>query len=104
MSKTIKTSQGDAPADALLAALYNRTRPRGMGLLHSLGRPMTRKDARAILEAQGWVFRFDYVLGRPIKLVEKDGYIDRVDLYERDTYPGAFDDAVLDALTTPEAP
>ncbi len=43
-------------------------------------------------------FRFDYVWGRPIKVGELNGAVDRADLYDRDAYPGAFADAVKRAL------
>lgn len=49
---------------AVLAALYNRAEPRGMGLLHYNPKPMTVEEANAI----GPASYFDYLSGRAMKV------------------------------------
>lgn len=75
---------------AVLAALYNRSRPQGMGFLHYDPKPMTVEEARTIL-AQG--VYFDYLKGRVLKVsLEKDEFEER--LYDRDNGAGAAASAV----------
>ena len=50
----------------ILAALYNRARPQGMGLLHYDPQSMTVDEARAILQAGNTYF--DYLKGRVMKV------------------------------------
>jgi hypothetical protein len=102
MSKTIRVRGHEVDAAALLAALHNRTRPRGMGMLHARG-SMRRAEAVAALEARGWAFSFDYFYGRPLKVHARNGEINEasIALYERDAGAGAFADALEDALTMP---
>lgn len=76
----------------LLAALYNGTRAVGLGFLHDVGK-MTVVVAREILEERGRLafppgrLRFDYVLGRPIKVGLQGNLLQRPDLYDCDA-PG----------------
>jgi hypothetical protein len=96
-------------AAALLVALHNNTRARGLGLLHETG-PLTREEAESVLadSRQQWVgderyshgFVLDYVRGRPIKVTaEADGAIDALSqaLYDRDAGAGAFQRALREA-------
>lgn len=69
----------------LLAALYNNSKPLGMGILHFDPKPMTKEEAEEILK-EG--FDFDYLKGRVMK-VNLDGDMMRVDLYDRDNGEGA---------------
>lgn len=68
---------------AVLAALYNASRPLGMGFLQYDPAPMTVEDAKRIGPEQ----RFDYLKGRVMKidLTKDDLY---TDLYNRDNGPG----------------
>lgn len=68
----------------LLAALYNRARPQGMGFRqpgHDL--QMTKGEADEYIEKYGT--RFNYVKGRPIKVEFKDDVLLFARLYDRDT-------------------
>lgn len=98
MTETIKANGKVVSRAALLAALHNNTRAIGMGQMHDLGRDMTREEAEKVLEDREGVFAFDYLLGRPLKVFEKDGAVQRSDLYDRDAGRGAFDRAVEEAL------
>ncbi len=49
----------------LLAALYNSSKPIGLGFLQATPEPMTYREAEIIIEQQGK--RFDYLKGRPLK-------------------------------------
>ena len=69
MSSIIDAS--DIPVGLLLAALYNNSRPVGMGLLfHADAAVMTQEVADAHLE-NGKTY-FDYLNGRPLKVQLKD--------------------------------
>jgi len=89
---------------ALLCELHNGTSAVGAGLLHDIGK-MSLGDAEDFLYDQDFDFSFDYVHGRPIKVVEVDGVVQRADLYDRDAGDGAFERAVAKAveLTNPAA-
>lgn len=85
----------------LLAALYNGTRPQGMGVLHARPGDMTAAEARTLIgdapePRTGW---FDYVHGRPIKVGFKGDMLLRADLYDRDA-PGGEGSAqrIVDSL------
>ena len=82
---------------ALLAGLYNNTRSAGMGRLHDIGREMTVEEAREIVERvqkqlSDPFFRgelnFDWVAGRPIKVIFAGDRLQRRDLYDRDAGDG----------------
>lgn len=69
----------------VLAALYNASKPQGMGILHYDPKPMTEEEARALLPAP---HGFDYLKGRVMKLEIKDGTLDPWG-YDRDNGQGA---------------
>lgn len=71
----------------LLAALHNGTRALGMGILHDICRDMTKEEAARILAETGQT-RFDYLLGRPLK-VDIGGDEMFAGLYDRDAGDGA---------------
>ena len=70
----------------VLAALYNASRPQGLGFLSFDAAFMTKKEARALLDS-GRTY-FDYLKGRVLK-VDLSG--DELDprLYDRDNGQGA---------------
>lgn len=70
---------------AVLAALYNASRPLGMGHLHYRPEPMTAEQARSLLENS---MRFDYLHGRVMK-VDLSGDTLFTGLYDRDNGQGA---------------
>jgi hypothetical protein len=72
---------------AVLAALYNASRPQGMGFLQYTPEPMTIEQAEALLDS-GQTY-FDYLQGRVMKvdLSNDDSFNDR--LYDRDNGEGA---------------
>lgn len=54
----------------VLAALYNASKPQGLGLIHYDATPMTTDEARKLLQKGA---RFDYLRGRIMKInLEKD--------------------------------
>ena len=69
----------------VLAALYNSARAQGLGLLQWTDAPMTRDEARSLLDGQTY---FDYVRGRVMK-VDLRGDILDPRLYDRDNGQGA---------------
>lgn len=52
----------------VLAALYNKARPQGLGLLQFTPQDMTEDEAKKIIEANGNNLYFDYLNGRVIKV------------------------------------
>lgn len=64
---------------AVLAALYNNSRPQGMGFLHYNPVPMTRDEAGTYID--GGQTYYDYLKGRVMK----------VDLSGDQLYPGLYD-------------
>lgn len=71
----------------VLAALYNASRPLGMGFLHFDPKPMTEEEANEIL-AQYHDAYFDYLKGRVMKVdLSHDEFDPR--LYDRDNGQGA---------------
>lgn len=76
----------------VLAALYNASRPLGMGFMHYNPSPMTCEEAQAILD--GGTTYFDYLNGRVMKLdLGSDSEIDPW-LYDRDNGQGAAERAI----------
>jgi hypothetical protein len=91
--------------EAVLAALYNNSRPMGMGFIHYDPAPMTIEDARSIIHdrgddvhaqlggkfRQGYgpdTYNFDYLKGRVLKVnLSGDAFND--ELYDRDLGEGA---------------
>jgi len=69
----------------VLAALYNASRPLGMGFMHYNPAPMTTEQARALLEGCTY---FDYLQGRVMK-VDLGGDVLDPWLYDRDNGQGA---------------
>lgn len=69
----------------VLAALYNASRPQGLGFIHARPEAMTAEQARTLL---GQTTYFDYLQGRVMK-VELGG--DKLDPwgYDRDLGKGA---------------
>lgn len=78
----------------VLAALYNRARPQGMGFLHYTPEDMTPDEAQKMLDA-GQTY-FDYVQGRVMK-VNLGGGSFSPSMYDRDNGVGAADSALRDA-------
>jgi hypothetical protein len=71
----------------VLAALYNASRPLGMGFLQYNPKPMTQEEAQKMLDS-GRKY-FDYVNGRVMKIsLGSDGTIDPL-LYDRENGDGA---------------
>ena len=85
---------------AVLAALYNHSRPMGLGVLQARG-PLTKEDAQVLVDTgrddikrmfpEGAAARtrenqvdFDYLYGRPLKVTFLDGQIRGLRLYDRD--------------------
>jgi len=91
MSKTISIKGRKAAA---LAALYNRSKPLGMGHLHYKPEPMTEEEAQKLIDdgGSGRIY-FDYLHGRVMK-VDLSG--DELDpwLYDRDNGVGAAERAI----------
>ena len=82
----------------VLAALYNRARPQGMGLLHYTPEDMTADEARNLLkeieESDNRPY-FDYLHGRVMK-VNLGGDDMSTALYNRDNGADAAERAVAD--------
>lgn len=73
-----------------LAALYNASRPQGMGFLHATAEDMTEAEAQAILDDgdQRRPAYFDYLKGRVMKVdLSADEF--EPGLYDRDNGQGA---------------
>lgn len=75
----------DIGRPAALAALYNASRPQGLGLLHYTPDRLTEEEAAAVLAGSAYV---DYLRGRVIKVSFASDTI-RTHLYDRDNGPGA---------------
>jgi hypothetical protein len=83
---------------SVLAALYNRARPQGMGFLHYTTEPMTRDEAQAVIASggthlSGLSLHFDYLKGRVMKVDLSNDTFDPW-LYDRDNGNGAAFDVV----------
>jgi hypothetical protein len=74
----------------VLAALYNNSKPLGMGALHFDATPMSREEARGLLVSQDY---FDYLRGRVMKVRIKKPLLDPR-LYDRDNGEGAAERAI----------
>jgi hypothetical protein len=97
----------------VLAALYNWSRPQGLGMLHAKGGAMTVEEAETLLTPDGAKpddlghsrhgRYFDYLHGRVIKVDVSENPLD-FRLYDRDLGKGAGEQAILrmmDSLTKP---
>jgi len=75
----------------VLAALYNASKPQGMGFLHYTPEPMTRDEAAEQLKL---TTDFDYLRGRVMKV----NITDNLDTmrYDRDNGQGAAERAISD--------
>jgi hypothetical protein len=91
--KTITIPTGKKAA--VLAALYNFSRPQGMGFLQYEPVPMTEEGAQNLLDSG--VTYFDYLKGRVMK-VELGGNAFETWLYDRDNGQGAAYEAVKHLL------
>ena len=69
----------------ILAALYNASKPLGMGILHFDPKPMTTEQADDLLKGQTY---FDYLKGRVMKIDLKGDTLNPW-LYDRDNGDGA---------------
>jgi|GEM_PF-2228415 len=69
----------------ILAALYNNSKPLGMGIMHFDPTLMVEKEAERILKSQTY---FDYLKGRVMKLDFATNQIDTC-LYDRDNGDGS---------------
>jgi len=70
----------------VLAALYNASRPQGMGFLHYDPKSMTEETGRELLKGQTY---FDYLMGRVMKVdLSSEKEFDEW-LYDRDNGRGA---------------
>lgn len=69
----------------VLAALYNASKPQGMGFMHYTPEPMTTEQAAEILERQTY---FDYLSGRVMKVDLAGDVLDPWG-YDRDNGNGA---------------
>ena len=70
---------------AVLAALYNASRPLGLGFLDYNPTPMTAKEGTDLLQHQTY---FDYLKGRVMKIDLSDDTLNPW-LYDRDNGQGA---------------
>lgn len=82
----------------VLAALYNASKPQGMGFMNYDPKPMTREDAEKLLKEST---SFDYLKGRVVK-VNLSG--DEFDPYghDRDNGQGAAERVITELRTTGE--
>ena len=76
---------------SVLAALYNASRPQGMGFLHYNPAPMTEAQAQEILD--GGATYFDYLSGRVMKINLAKDEVDTWG-YNRDNGTNAAENAV----------
>lgn len=83
----------------VLAALYNASKPQGMGFMHYDPKPMTREEAEGLLKQTTY---FDYLKGRVMKL-NLEG--DELDMrgYDRDNGQGAAERAIAELRSTGDA-
>ena len=80
----------------VLAALYNGSKPLGMGHLHADSVNMTEEEAQLILDGLEFA-SFDYLKGRVMKVSLDEDSFDPF-LYDRDNGEGAAARAVSAAL------
>jgi hypothetical protein len=84
---------------AVLAALYNASKPQGMGFMQYDPKPMTMEEACSLLDQTAY---FDYLKGRVMK-VDLAG--DELDTrgYDRDNGQGAAERAIAELRNTGDA-
>lgn len=73
-----------------LAALYNNSKPLGLGMLHYTHEPMTEEEASSLLKERTY---FDYLKGRVMKIDLSGDELD-TRLYNRDNGEGAAERAI----------
>lgn len=85
----------------VLAALYNASRPQGMGFMHYDPEPMTKEEAQRLLDNNPSKY-FDYLKGRVMK-VDLSG--DELDpwCYDRDNGAGSAEEAIKALRLTGDA-
>mgnify|MGYP001590687272 FL=1 len=83
----------------VLAALYNASKPQGMGFMHYDSKPMTREEAEGLLKQTTY---FDYLKGRVMKVNLAGDELDTWG-YDRDNGQGAAERAIAELRTTGEA-
>ena len=89
----------------VLAALYNASKPQGMGFLHFTPEDMTREEAAGVLTAHTHNGRtyVDYLKGRIMKVDLSPGNPNfETHLYDRDNGEGAAEAAVATCSVQPE--
>jgi hypothetical protein len=79
----------------ILAALYNASRPQGMGFFQSKPGDMSESEAQKILD-DGHTY-FDYLFGRVMKIDLSGNELDTWG-YDRDNGRGAAEDAITRAI------
>lgn len=84
----------------ILAALYNASRPQGMGFLQAKPGDMSEGEAQKLLDA-GHTY-FDYLHGRVMKIDLSSDEL-RTALYDRDNGQGAAEDAITRAIAEESA-
>ena len=77
----------------VLAALYNNSKPLGMGFLHYTPEDMTHDEAANLLKERADYPYFDYVQGRVMK-VDLGSDLLKTACYDRDNGEGAADRAL----------
>ena len=84
---------------AVLAALYNASKPQGMGFMHYDPKPMTEEEAEDILSRGTY---FDYLEGRVMKI---DLSKDEVDTrgYNRDNGADVAEDVIMVLRSTKDS-
>lgn len=75
---------------AVLATLYNNSKPQGMGFLHYDAALMTPEEGNTLLKSQTY---FDYLSGRVMKVDLSKDTLDPF-LYDRDNGSGAAERAI----------
>ena len=78
----------------VLSALYNKSKPLGMGLMHYTPQDMTVLEAERLLLDNTY---FDYVKGRVMKIDLSGNFLDPY-LYDRDNGQGAAERALKHLL------
>lgn len=85
MSNTISIK--GLPKGAVLAALYNASKPQGMGFMQYDPKPMTPEEGQKVLDATPGQY-FDYLKGRVMKIGLSKDEVGTWG-YDRDNGPGA---------------
>jgi len=80
----------------VLAALYNASKPQGMGFMHYDPKPMTREEADGLLKQ---TTHFDYLKGRVMKVNLAGDELDTRD-YDCDNGQGAAECALAELRST----